>query len=97
MTTEPSGIRKKLHEIIFEAETLEGKAFDVALIDDSAVAILAKGVNPLFDSANESPVPILLQNEPLQPTLQENCQRIGIDSHYILGKPFLRIAGTYRG
>jgi two-component system sensor histidine kinase/response regulator len=70
-------------------QSLNAQAFDVALIDDSAVAILAKGVNPLFDSANESPVPILLQNEPLQPTLQENCQRIGIDSHYILGKPFL--------
>jgi hypothetical protein len=31
MTTELSGIRAKLHEIVFEADTPAGKAFDIAL------------------------------------------------------------------
>jgi voltage-gated potassium channel len=41
MTTEPSGIREKLHEIIFEAETLEGKAFDVALMITIILSVIA--------------------------------------------------------
>jgi len=41
MTTKPSGIREKLHEIIFEAETLEGKAFDVALMITIILSVIA--------------------------------------------------------
>ena len=41
MTTEPSGIREKIHEIIFEADTPEGKAFDIALLISMLAAFLA--------------------------------------------------------
>jgi voltage-gated potassium channel len=47
MTTVPSGIRAKLHEIIFEADTPEGKAFDIALmicIILSVIAVLLESV-----------------------------------------------------
>ena len=47
MTSVPSGIRAKLHEIIFEADTPEGKAFDIALmicIILSVIAVLLESV-----------------------------------------------------
>ena len=47
MTTEPSGIREKLHEIIFEADTFEGKAFDIALM----IAIILSVIAVLLESA----------------------------------------------
>ena len=46
MTTEPSGIRAKLHEIIFEADTTEGKAFDIALM----IAIILSVIAVLLES-----------------------------------------------
>ena len=41
MITELSRIRAKLHEVIFEAETPAGKAFDVALLNTIILSIIA--------------------------------------------------------
>jgi voltage-gated potassium channel len=41
VTTEVSGIRAKLHEIIFEADTPAGKAFDIALLVTIILSVIA--------------------------------------------------------
>jgi voltage-gated potassium channel len=44
-----SGIRQKIHEIIFEADTPIGKAFDIALL----IAILASVLVVMLESVKE--------------------------------------------
>jgi voltage-gated potassium channel len=46
MTSEPSGVRRKLYEIIFEAETPAGKAFDIVLL----IAIILSVIAVLLES-----------------------------------------------